>query len=148
MIQKGQLTVIDFETYTCIDVVDGYAHLKNVLHEQGRPKKLLQHLVPYFNEQGEFIEPKQPKKKKYNSRVSLNQLIRNATDMPISHSFTALLHEWLEGAITDMVAWSEANAITKGHHRISAQHVYWWELSANQDTKGYWPTQEEYVKEQ
>ena len=34
MIQKGQLTVIDFETYTCIDVVDGYAHLKNVLHVQ------------------------------------------------------------------------------------------------------------------
>ena len=39
MIQKGQLTVIDMETYTCIDVKDGYAYLKNVLHEQGRPKK-------------------------------------------------------------------------------------------------------------
>ena len=41
MIQKGQLTVIDMETYTCIDVKDGYAYLKNVLHEQGRPKKML-----------------------------------------------------------------------------------------------------------
>ena len=60
MIQKGQLTVIDMETYTCIDVKDGYAYLKNVLHEQGRPKKMLQHLVPYFTEDGEFNHSKVP----------------------------------------------------------------------------------------
>ena len=148
MILKGALTVIDFETYLCFSVEDGVAHLKNVLHEQGRPKQMAQHLVPYFDEEGVFITPEKPKKKKYNSRVSLNQLIRTATDMPISHSFTALLHEWLEGSIADMVAWAEENAISLNHQRISAQHMYWWELNANQETKGHWPNQEDYVKEQ
>lgn len=147
MIQKGQLTVIDMETYTCIDVKDGYAYLKNVLHEQGRPKKMLQHLVPYFTEDGEFIEPKQPEKKKYSSRISLKQLINNSTEMPVSRSFVSLLSEWLEGAISDMVVWAEDNANAKNHQRISAQHLYWWELSHTQEPNGHWPSQEDYVKE-
>ena len=39
MIQKGQLTVIDMETYTCVDVKDGYAYLKNVSSRTRQTKK-------------------------------------------------------------------------------------------------------------
>ena len=55
MIEVGGLTVIDFKTYTCIDIDnDGYAHLKDVTTTQGRPKKMKATLVPYF-ENGSFL---------------------------------------------------------------------------------------------
>ena len=146
MIQKGDLTVIEFDTYRCISVEDGYAYLKNIQHEQGRPKKMRQALVPYFDDSGVFHVPEIPKVKKNYSRIHLNKLVRANTDMPISRTFSALLHEWLESSICDMVAWAEENAKTCNHNKISAQHLYWWQLGQQQDPSGLWPMQEDYVK--
>ena len=84
MIEKGQLTVIDFNTYNCMKIEDGYAYLKDVTNDNGRYKKVAHELVPYFAEDGTFIVPEKPVLKKNNSRISVNQLVRNATDMPIS----------------------------------------------------------------
>tara|TARA_R110002012_G_scaffold299778_1_gene499060 strand:- start:4219 stop:4665 length:447 start_codon:yes stop_codon:yes gene_type:complete len=148
MIEKGQLTVIDFNTYNCMKIEDGYAYLKDVTNDNGRYKKVAHELVPYFAEDGTFIVPEKPVLKKNNSRISVNQLVRNATDMPISRTFSALLHEWIEGAVTDMVCWAENNAKELNHKRISAKHIYWWELSANQEPNGHWPSQEEYIRKQ
>lgn len=147
MIKKGALTVMDYQTYTCVDIKDGYAYLKNVLHEQGRPKKVKLALVPYFDDEGVFHVPEQPKIKKNYSRIHLNQLVRATTDMPVSRTFSALLHEWIESSVSDMVAWAEENAKKRKHKKISAQHLYWWQLGQQQDPNGLWPMQEDYVKE-
>ena len=49
MIQQGEMTIIDTVTYRCIQIdSEGYAHLKNILHEQGRPKKYYRSIVPIF----------------------------------------------------------------------------------------------------
>ena len=57
MIKKGDLTVIDRITYSVIRIEEGTAHLKDVVNPQGRPRKMKVELVPYFNEEGEFIIP-------------------------------------------------------------------------------------------
>ena len=41
MIEQGDLTIIGTTTYLCIKIEDGFAYLKNVLHEQGRAKKVI-----------------------------------------------------------------------------------------------------------
>ena len=66
MIQAGEMTIIDTITYRCIKIDDeGYAHLKNILHEQGRPKLVLQKYCPYIKDNAIVIpeKPQIPKHK-------------------------------------------------------------------------------------
>ena len=63
MIQQGDMTIIETTTYRCIRIdSEGYAHLKNILHEQGRPKLIKQQYCPYILE-GQVIIPEKPEPK-------------------------------------------------------------------------------------
>ena len=91
MIKKGDLTVIDRITYSVIRIEEGTAHLKDVVNPQGRPRKMKVELVPYFNEEGEFIIPEKPSLPKFNrsGKISLRAMVKEYTDMPISRDFIA-----------------------------------------------------------
>lgn len=149
MIKKGDLTVIDRTTYSVIRIEEGMAHLKDVVNPQGRPRKMKVELVPFFNEEGEFIIPEKPSLPKFNrsGKISLRAMVKEYTDMPISRDFIAFLKVWMEGAIEDLVVAAEENAEELGHKTITPAHMYWWEMHPSQDPNGYWPDNSKYVEE-
>ena len=148
MIEVGGLTVIDFKTYSCIDIDnDGYAHLKDVTTTQGRPKKMKATLVPYFKDK-EFItpEPEPAEKYKMNTTFSLRKIATSETDLSISHGAIRLLKEWTDTAIRNMVANAERNAVIRGKDTIEAAHFFW--LETNMQVEGYWPDHNDYAKKE
>ena len=90
MIQQGDMTIIDTTTYRCLKIdTDGYAHLKNILHEQGRPKLVLQKYCP--NSAKYFIAEW--------AETALSNLVNNAHQNAISRGdkrITAAHFYWLE----------------------------------------------------
>jgi len=149
MIEVGKLTVIDFKTYTCIRIdEEGYAHLKDITTEQGRPKKMKAKFVPYFNENKEFIvpEPEPVEKYRIKTRLNLKNIVKDEVDMPISNSTIRLLSEWCNTALRNMIVNAQRNAILKGSKTINAAHVFW--METNMQVEGYWPDQIDYVKKE
>ena len=74
MIQQGEMTIIDSITYRCLKIDEqGYAHLKNILHEQGRPKLVLQKYCPYIKD-NQIIVPEKPKyqRPKPTTKIKIN----------------------------------------------------------------------------
>ena len=146
MIQQGEMTIIDTITYRCIKVEEGYAHLKNILHEQGRPKLFLQKYCPYI-EDGQMVIPDKPEPVKYKpaTKVNITTLIRENTDLQISNSAKYFIAEWVETAISNLVSSANNNAIDRGDGRLTAAHFYW--LETNTSPTGFWPSNEKYMKD-
>ena len=147
MIEQGQMTIIDTTTYRCIKIDnEGYAHLKNILHEQGRPKLVLQKYCPYIVD-GELIVPEKPKPKPIprTTKINVTQLIKDNTDLTISNSAKYFISEWVETAIANLIANAEENAINRGDKRITAAHFFW--LETNTAPNGYWKENEEYMQD-
>ena len=145
MIEKGQLTMIGTNTYLCIKIEEGFAYLKNILHEQGRAKKIKVDECPFVKD-NQLIVPEKivVKKPRTKSKVNLSSLIRENTDLQISRSAKNFLMEWLETAVANVVSNAEKNAIRLGHSRITAAHIYW--VETNYAVEGYWKDNENYIK--
>ena len=146
MIEVGQLTVIDFITYTCLKIEDGKAHLKDITSTQGRPKVMDVRYVPYFTDDG-LIIPEKPELKvvRIPSKLNIRKILKEETEMPFTNDVVRFVVEWAETAIASMVSWAEENAEREGHSKIRAGHFYWWSLHPNQETTGYWPEQNGYA---
>lgn len=145
MIEQGQLTMIGTNTYRCIKVKEGYAYLKNILHEQGRATKVKVEECPYIENDVLIVpEKKVEKKPRTRSKLNLSNLMKEHTDLQISRSAKNFLMEWVETAIANQIASAERNAIRLGHGRLTAAHFYW--LETNHDVEGYWKEHEDYIK--
>ena len=146
MISIGELTIIDSTTYRCLKIENGVAHLKNIIHNQGRPTKIPVNECPYM-ESGIIVIPKKipsvPKRTK--SKVNLTALIKENTDLQISRSAKNLLYEWVETAVGNVVSNAEQNALVRGERRITAAHIHW--LETNHRVEGFWKENENYLKD-
>ena len=146
MIQQGEMTIIDAITYRCIQVdSEGYAHLKNILHEQGRPKQVIQKYCPYILD-GQLITPERPKPKPTPrvTKVNVTQLIKENTDLTISNEAKYFLTEWVETAISNLIANAEKNALARNDKRITPAHLFW--LETNELPDGYWLENNKYMQ--
>jgi histone H3/H4 len=145
MIAQGQMTMIGTTTYLCIKVEDGFAYLKNILHEQGRAKKVKVEECPYIKND-ELIVPqkKEVQRPRTRSKLNLTKLMKESTDLQISRSAKNFMMEWVETAIANQIANAERNAIRLGHSRITAGHIHW--LETNSEHEGFWKEHEEYIK--
>lgn len=147
MIEQGEMTIIEAITYRCIRVdKEGYAHLKDIRHEQGRPKLILQKYCPYI-EDGQMIIPDKPEpvKHKASTKINITALIRENTDLQISNSAKYFIAEWVETALTNLVASAHRNAVSREDSRLTAAHFFW--LETNTSPEGYWPSHEKYMKD-
>jgi histone H3/H4 len=146
MIQQGEMTIIDAITYRCLKVEDGYAHLKNIIHEQGRPKLVKAEYCPYIRD-GELVVPEQPKPERYSKKTKINitSLIKENTDLVVSNDAKYFITEWVETAISNLIANAEESAINRNDKRITAAHFFW--LETNEIPVGYWPENMKYMQE-
>ena len=146
MIQQGDMTIIGTTTYRCLKIENGMAHLKNILHEQGRPKVVEQKYCPYVLD-GKVIVPEKPKPKPIprTTKINVTQLIKDTTDLTVSNDAKYFISEWVETAIANMVSNAEENALMMGHSRLTAAHFFW--LETNTAPNGYWPENKEYMNE-
>lgn len=147
MIQQGEMTIIDTVTYRCLKVdEEGYAHLKNILHEQGRPKLVLQKYCPYIKD-GRMVIPEKPvyQRPKPTTKVNVTQLIKENTDLQVSNEAKYFITQWVETAISNLVNNAEENAIRRGDSRLTAAHFFW--LETNTAPDGYWPENTEYIQD-
>tara|TARA_R100000734_G_scaffold16102_1_gene12149 strand:+ start:718 stop:1164 length:447 start_codon:yes stop_codon:yes gene_type:complete len=148
MIQQGQMTIIDSITYRCLKIDEqGYAHLKNIMHEQGRPKLVLQKYCPYITKDGDYVVPEKPvyQRPKPSTKINVSKLIRDNIDLPITNEAKFFITEWVETAIMNLMANAEENAINRGDSRITAAHFYW--LETNTSPNGYWPDNSKYMQD-
>ena len=149
MIEVGGLTVIDFKTYTCLEIdEEGYAHLKDVTTTQGRPKKMKATLVPYF-EDGVFItpEPEPVEKFRLKTKISVRKVAKEEVEMPISNAAIRLLSEWADTYIRVAIINAQSNALRRGVKTIQPADIYWLEPNSLQ-VEGYWPHHNEYSKKE
>jgi len=147
MIQQGEMTMIGSLTYRCLKVdSEGYAHLKNIVHEQGRPKLVLQKYCPYIVN-GNLVVPEKPvyQRPKPTTKVNVTKLIKQNIDLPITNEAKFFITEWVETALMNLMANAEQNAIKRGDSRITAAHFYW--LETNTSPNGYWPDNIEYMQD-
>ena len=146
MIEQGEMTIIDAITYRCIKIEDDYALLKNIIHEQGRPKKVKREYCPYIRD-GELIVPEKPQPIPYvrKTKINVTALIKENTDLVISNEAKYFLTEWVETAISNLIANAEQNAIKRGDSRITAGHIFW--LETNNLPNGYWKENREYMQD-
>ena len=147
MIEQGEMTIIGTLTYRCIKIdTEGYAHLKNILHEQGRPKLVVQKYCPYI-EEGKLIVPDKPAPVKHKPATKLNitALIKENTDLQVSNSAKYFIAEWVETAMNNLIAQANKSAISRGDSRLTAAHFFW--LETNTSPIGYWPSNEKYMKD-
>jgi len=147
MIEQGQMTIIDTITYRCIRVdSEGYAHLKNILHEQGRPKLVLQKYCPFVKD-GKIIKPERPpaEKHKPTTKINVTQLIKENTDLQVSNQAKYFISEWVETAITNLITNADRSAIERGDSRLTPAHFFW--LETNTAPIGYWPSNIEYIED-
>lgn len=149
MIEVGQLTLITTngktDTYSCIKIENEMAFLKNILHEQGRPKKIPVKECPYMDS-GVLITPEKVvvKKPRTRSKINLTAIMKSNTDLQISRTAKNFLYEWAETAIANVIANAEQNALERGDARITAAHIHW--LETNERVEGYWKTNEQYIR--
>ena len=147
MIQQGEMTIIGTTTYRCIKIdKEGNAHLKNIIHEQGRPKIVKQKYCPYIVD-GQVIVPEKPEPKPIprTTKINVTQLIKENTELTISNSAKYFISEWVETAISNLIANAEENAINRGDKRITAGHFFW--LETNNAPNGYWKENEKYMQD-
>jgi len=149
MIEVGGLTIMinngKRQTYRCIKIDSDIAHLKNVLHDQGRPTKVPVKECPYM-EDGKLIVPEKPveKKPRTRSKVNITSIVKDNTDLQISRTAKNFLYEWVETAIANVITNAEQNAMERGDARITAAHIHW--LETNERVAGYWKEHEKYIK--
>jgi|TARA_R100000329_G_scaffold51841_1_gene47774 histone H3/H4 len=146
MIEKDAFTIINNKTYQCVKIENGFAYLRNILSDRGKFLKLRVEQVPYLDENNKLIKPPKEKINRFRSTLNFKKMLCQETDLKISRDALVLMKEWLETSLADMIAYAEENALSRGDNTITAAHVYWWELSENQDTTGYWPEQIDYVR--
>ena len=152
MIRRGDITLIDGQAFRCLRVDDeGYAHLMNVVNDSGRPRKILVSKCPFMKD-GVLITP-EPKKKtkiRISGNMNVGTLMKDLTERQVSREAVAFMKEWIETFMVNMMTWADNNAEERGDSRITAAHIYWYEMDPRHDLlgKGYWPSQNEYVLSQ
>ena len=146
MINQGEMTIIDSITYRCIGFEDEYALLKNIIHEQGRPKKVERKYCPFILN-GELIVPEKPKRMPTprTTKINVTKLIKENTDFIITNEAKYFISEWVETAISNLITNAEENAIRRGDTKINAGHFFW--LETNNAPNGYWPLNRKYMRE-
>ncbi len=150
MIEVGGLTIIvnngKRNTYRCIKIEQEIAHLKNVLHDQGRPTKIPVRECPYMAD-GKLITPEKPVviRPRTRSKLNLTSIMKENTDLQISRTAKNFLYEWAETAIANVITNAEQNALERGDARITAAHIHW--LETNERVAGYWKANEKYIKD-
>ena len=126
MIKVGQFTMIDGKTYQVVKIDDNFAHLHDVKHYKGRPRKMILSQVPYFDENGTLVEPVIEKTKvplrKFQSKINLRDIIKETTDGQFSRKGIMFLHEQLTGLAEIMIINAFETAEKHGHKRVGAEH--------------------------
>ena len=148
MIKEGELTIIDSNTYSCVKIEDGVAHLRDVSVETGGRNKLVKVAECPYVENGKLIVPEkiEPPKYKGKTKVNLTRLLKEITPLTVSTKAKWFLAEWVETAVANLVANAEESAKSLGHRRITEAHLYW--LETNEIPVGHWPSNLEYLKEE
>ncbi len=127
MIKEGQFTIIDGKTYQVVRVDEAFAHLHNVETYKGRPRKMLLSRVPYFDESGKLIEPKQEETKvplrKFQSKVNVREIVKNEIEMQVSKKAIMFLQEQLSSICEILILNAEQTAERHGHSRIGPEHI-------------------------
>ena len=150
MIEVGGLTIMEVNgkrnTYRCIKIETGMAHVKNVLHDQGRPTKIPIGECPFMRD-GKLIVPERPteKRPRTRSKINITAILKENTDLQISRTAKNFLYEWVETAIGNVITNAEQNALERGDARITAAHIHW--LETNERVSGYWKQNEDYIRD-
>ena len=71
--------------------------------------------------------------------------MKENTDLVVSNEAKYFLAEWVETAVSNLIANAEQNAIKKGDSRITAGHIFW--LESNNLPNGYWKENHEYMQD-
>ena len=148
MITVNSYTLLDQLPYVCIKIEDGMAYLKKVGDEQrGRFRKMDVELVPYFDEEKNFIvpKPKAPSRRKM-TRFHYMKVIKDSVDMPLSHDLAYYVAEHLEYIVMMLADRAETNAEAHGDSRITAAHWYWLDIQP-QEGFGKWSDNREMAKD-
>ena len=126
MIKEGQFTMIDGKTYQVVKIDDNFAHLHDVKHYKGRPRKMILSQVPYFDENGTLVQPVSESTKvplrKFQSKINLRDIIKETTDGQFSRKGIMFLHEQLAGLAEVMIMNAFETAERHGHKRVGAEH--------------------------
>ena len=127
MIKEGQFTIIDGKTYQVVRIDEAFAYLHNVETYKGRPRKMLLSRVPYFDESGTLIEPKQEETKiptrKFQSKVNVREIVKSETEMQVSKKAIMFLQEQLSSICEILICNAEQTAERHGHSRIGPEHI-------------------------
>jgi len=148
LIKAGSMTLIDAIPYNCVKIVDNMAYLKRAGDEtRGRFKRMNAKMVPYVDDNGTLVVPKAPPiNRKRLSRFHFVKVIKEATELPISHDLAYYVADHLEAIVHTLAGRAEENAIEHGDKRITAAHWYYLDL-APQQGYGKWEENREYAKE-
>ena len=145
-IKVGDFTIVGVESYQCAKIESGVAFLKKTTESRGRFLEMKVDLVPYFNE-GQLVIPEKPKKENIiRTKINVNKLIKEATDMSVSRDLVKFASENIETIIYTLAEIAKENAESKGHKRLRPSHWYWLELAPDIG-HGYWPANNEYIEE-
>ena len=148
MIKEGSMTLIDAIPYNCVKIEGNMAYLKRAGDEtRGRFKKMEAKMVPYVDDNGTLVVPKPPPvNRKRLSRFHFVKVIKEATELPLSHDLAYYVADHLEGLVYSLASRAEENAIQNGDSRITAAHWYHLQLSPQQGY-GKWDENREFAKE-
>ena len=128
-IKVGDFTIVGVESYQCAKIESNVAFLKKTTESRGRFLEMKVGLVPYFND-GQLVVPEIPKKENIiQTKISINKLIKEATDMTVSRDLVKFASENIETLIYTLADIAKANADAKGHKRLRPSHWYWLELT-------------------
>tara|TARA_R100000081_G_C4816169_1_gene175288 strand:- start:1963 stop:2415 length:453 start_codon:yes stop_codon:yes gene_type:complete len=150
MIKAGEMTIImsrgQPKTYICIRIENNNAVLRDITTEGagGKYKVIPVKECPYVVD-GNIITPEVKTQPKIKTTLNITKLIKKNTDLQISNSARYFFAEWLETALLNLLANAEENALNRRDKRITAAHIHW--LETNTSPNGYWPENEEYMKE-
>lgn len=147
MIQEGNMTMIDDLGYVCEKVVNGMAYFKSISGERrGRYKKMEAKYAPYFDEKGEYIVPEKPKfSRKRMTRFHFLKIIKDETDLSLSHDLAYFVAEWLEDIVRSAASAADYNALERGDDKITAAH---WPPNKDLGNQyGYWESNREWAKD-
>jgi len=119
--------MIDGVTYHVVRIQNGMAFMHNVNHYKGRPRQMLATKVPYFDESGVLITPKdeatQIPPRKYVSKVNIKEIIKENTDLQVSKKAVMFIHEQLEFICEYLIINANETALKHNHTRIGPEHV-------------------------
>ena len=148
MIKEGMFTIIALKPYRCVKIEAGVAFFQSATDEtRGRLKEIPVELAPYFDENGDIVNPAKPSMtRKRLKRFDFMRVVKEETEMSLSHDLAYFIAEHLDNLVRQMTMNAELNAISRGDERITSAHWYWLDIPVS-GGEGYWPNNVEMAKD-